>query len=1101
MLNLYCTPLTSDYHRELAQSIEKSIAAGVRTYLIVPEQQTVESESDLSYRLPPDAPLYFEVTNFTRFANTTFRAIGGIGGETCDKSRRALIMWRTLTELSPVLSMTESGREVSSGLVDTAMRAVSEMQSEGITPELLAEAASRSLGESQRRLSAKLRDVSKIYSLYKKLLSEKYSDSQDELELAMKKLSERGDFLRGAHIFVEGFTSFTEPQYRLLATLAERCSVDVILPLPKALRDSFEYTETRSALERLKAHARRKSVDVRQIFTDGRRPEQSEVISELANRIWRKNTEFDNNSLQNNGEIRIFEASTPYEECDFICADIKRRIMEGAAYGDIAVILGGTSELKGILESSMLRRSIPAFLSEGRDLSSFEAIKLIYTAYSVILSDFRREDVITYAKCSLGSIPREDCDEFEIYVNTWQISGRRFTDGMLWNMNPRGYTAKREATDSEKLIRINNTREAIVSTLLSFKEDTDSASTVRAHAEALYAFLRRIGLEDALRAKAEKLGLLGEGGYAEEYSRLWGLICNALDTLVEVSGDMPSSRESFLGQLKILFSSTSISSIPQRADEVTVGSMDMLRLYGKKHVYIVGTTAGSIPAAPTDSSYFSEKDKLILGEIGLALEPQLEIKNARESFIISRAISYANETVTFSYSRTNTKFKGVERSPVINAVTELVSGVPRTVISELPTEERLWFAEDALGVSPERAPDSYGSVREALVRTGYSDRLAVVEGSISAGRAELGEDIRREIYGRSVSLTETRINSFTSCPLSYFCRFVLKLSEEKSAVFDASGVGSFVHAILESFFETLSASNTDAETLTPEERLALTRRAAEGYVRELGESLSEGNIAARVKVERLSRAAYPIVEGLCDELRASAFRPKFFELPIGMGDGPEAITVKAEDGSTVKVYGVVDRVDSYTDEGKTYLRVIDYKTGQKDFSPEDIDRGENLQMFLYLKALVESKNEDFRARLGLRPGERAIPAGVIYVKTSVSDVEVAFPDDGAAIDKAKSEIEREGMVSSDESIVAAMGLRYTPLFSKRTPDRIPDSKRHLTFDAAGWDSLMTRVERSLAAVASRMRSGDVSASPTENKKKKTHCEYCEFKPICRNAVI
>jgi len=158
-------------------------------------------------------------------------------------------------------------------------------------------------------------------------------------------------------------------------------------------------------------------------------------------------------------------------------------------------------------------------------------------------------------------------------------------------------------------------------------------------------------------------------------------------------------------------------------------------------------------------------------------------------------------------------------------------------------------------------------------------------------------------------------------------------------------------------------------------------------------------------------------------------------------------------------------------------------------------------MFLYLKSLVESDSPAFRERLGLAEGERAIPAGVIYVKTSVSDVKVKTPDDEAALALAKSSITREGMVMDDERVIEAMNLRYTPLYSARTPTSIPESKRNLLYSEEGWEELMETVEKSLLSVADRMRSGDVSPIPKEDSRGKTRCESCHYKPICRSAVI
>ena len=158
--------------------------------------------------------------------------------------------------------------------------------------------------------------------------------------------------------------------------------------------------------------------------------------------------------------------------------------------------------------------------------------------------------------------------------------------------------------------------------------------------------------------------------------------------------------------------------------------------------------------------------------------------------------------------------------------------------------------------------------------------------------------------------------------------------------------------------------------------------------------------------------------------------------------------------------------------------------------------GANLQMFLYLKALVESENEKFRASLGVGEGGRLIPAGVIYVKTSVRDLKVDTPDDSIASEAVKSAQGREGMILDDPEVISAMTLKYSPVYSKRTPDKIAKTKEKFLYTEEGWGDIMHTVEDSVCRVADGIRSGVMDADPKEHKGK-SPCDYCNFKPVCR----
>ena len=1103
MLRILKSSLAAVGRLTIAEDIAKRAVDRHKMILIVPEQQTVMAESETFRMLPPDAPLYFEATNFTRLANTTFRTLGGLSGEYCDKSKKALIMWRALTELSPLLTLTRGRREISSGLVEQAMAAVGDMQSKGISSEELSALLSSDAIREDKRLEGKVADLAAIYSLYKRLLGERYADTGEDALVMLEKLRETPDFLTDTEIFIEGFTSFTEPQYKLIALLAARTSVTVHLPLPKGREEHFEYTEIAHAMEKLKTAARRANADIKVEAIDGRRATASEALSMIGDELWRKTPVIDKISLQNPDELRIFEAQTPFEECDFLCADIARRVIGGASYRDFAVVARHADGYNGILDTAFKKAGIPAFLSYGNDTASFEAIKLIYTAYSIVISGFMREDVLTYAKCGLSGISREECDEFEVYVNKWQINGKRFTDDTVWNMNPLGYTARRPDGTDDLLARIHRTRIRLISPLSDFVARASAARTVREHARVLVEFLVKIGLEASLDARADKLDALGESEFAEDNRRLWDVICRALDTLVEVGEDTDTDTEGFLAQLKTVFASTDLGRIPSFVDEVTVGSADMLRLYGKKHVYLLGVNAGEFPAAVSDSTYFSDRDKATLSGLGLAIEPELEIKNAREMFIFSRVFSYASESVTLLYTCCNTQFKAIEKASVIDRIGKLTGGTVAPIsISSLPVGERIWTPEAALRITRESEPIEYDGIREALIASGYRDKLTISEGDITNGRSHLGQDVCSELYGDRMSMSSTRLDSYVGCPFGYFCKYTLSLSEESRAEFDASSIGTFIHSILESFFRGLEERGEAPDSLSHEERVKLTEDAAKKYIASLGENVTESSALTRIKIKRLCRAAMPVVDGLCEEFSQSKFKPRFFELAIRRGaDTPSPVRVTAPDGTEVTVYGFIDRVDTYKSGNNVYVRVVDYKTGQKDFSPDDMEKGENLQMFLYLESILKSENRAFLDRIGVCEGDRLVPAGVIYVKTSVSDVRVDKPDDAIAERAVMAAQEREGMVIDDAEAIAAMGLPYTPLYSARTPDKIPDSRRKYMYDEQGFENIMETVEGCVGTVAQRIRKGDVSPMPKDTGSGASYCTYCKFKPICRKAII
>ncbi len=1098
MLNIIKSGFCAPGHDRIKEEILSRVLQGQKVLLIVPEQQTVLAEAEMADFLPSSAPLNFEVTNFTRLANSTARVLGGISGEYCDKTKKSLLMWQALTELSPMLS-TAVSKQVNEGLVSRYLNATAQLNAFNIGAKELENAAeSENLEDS--RLKAKLLDLCSVYSLYKRLVKEKYADASDDCQIMLDKLRANPDYLKGSYVYLEGFTSFTEPQYSILGELSARLSVTVLFGISKVCEDSFEYTEVRAALERLKRAARLSGSDIK-IYTEATPKNPESQISKSADLLWRNYGIFDNLCLQNPEEIRIFEAETPYDECDFIASDIKRRVMQGDKYCDFAIVARSAEKYTGILDTALSREGIPAFVSKHTDLSSFESIKLIYTAYAAIRSGFSRETVISYAKCSPSGISRDECDELEYYVEKWQISGAKFTDGKLWNMNPDGYTTIWRDSSREKLVKINEIKDRLITPLYAFSKQISRAKTVEDHARCLVDFLTEIKLPDALAKKAVELEYMGEHTYATEIEGLWKIICDALDTMVEVAGSSVADAEAFLGQLKICFANIDIAKIPAFVDEVTVGSADMLRLYGRKHVYLMGVNAGEFPGNVTENSYFTEKDKETLAKLGLSFTPELETKGARELYIFARAYTYATESVTLSYSVKDTKYKARQRDGVIAKLISLFSdSLCVRKISDLDLKSVVWSSESAINNFSKVKKAEKSALEEALLEVGKGEMIAKIKQPITNEKMSLDPSVIGADTTRPLPLTQSRIDSFNSCPLSYFCRYTLKLSPEEIAELDARNIGTFIHAILENAFSEIARKNIDTATLSKEDRIELTERAAKKYLEELGED-SQSSSITKIKLARLLRATTPIVDGLCDEFAFSGFKPKFFELAITEAgdDTPDPVKVTSPRGREVSIFGFIDRVDTYKKDGDVYVRVVDYKTGTKKFSPDDIAKGKNLQMFLYLKSIIDSKNPEFLNRLEVEG--RVIPAGVIYLKTALTDTRIDSPDDTLAEEAVKAAQGREGMVLDDSEVLSAMGLEYTPVYDSKKPDKPASSKKNLLFTEQSLDALMDEAILAVGNVADGITEGNIKAEPRIEKGGATKCESCEFKPLCRAAVI
>ena len=1088
--------------RELVKSrIADLCKNGRRAFLIVPEQDTVSSENEMADFLPANAPLFVEVTNFTRFSDVIFRTQGGATEKNSDPVKRALVMWKTLTELSPVLEASSRCGEVSHGSVSKMLTTVKQLQSFAISPQSLAD-AEIAVAERKEdgRLRAKLADVSKIMILYNSLMEEKLSSAEDEILVAVKKLTEADEnFLQDTEIFIEGFTSFTEPQYRMISALAKRCNVTVSLILPKASFESYEYTETRDTHKKIYSLANKLGIDVRLEKRDGRSEAGSLLLSEVTDLIWKSNGKIDEDALIDTESLRIFEAENTYDECDFIAADIRRRVMEGADYSDFGVIARNAESYRGIIDVSFKKAAIPFFLSQKTDVSSFEAIKLIYSALAAVSGGFARADVIAYAKCSLSGLDRELADELELYAEKWQINGKRFTDGVTWNMNPSGYSERRSERDEEKLLRIDSARNTIITPLTLLAEGISNAKTVKEHATALVDFLVALDVEKKLKIKSEEDRLLLGG--ANETERIWKTICSALDSLCDILGDTKATPETFYCLLKITFSETNIGKIPAFAEEVVIESANIARMRDKKHVYIIGANAGVFPASADDDSFFTDKDKITLSALGLPIEADSSLKGAQELYYFTRSLSFAKKSATITYSKADASFKASAPSDAILRIKALTKDAitPKST-ANLTSSDKTYSPDYAVEHISTLDPE-YEEIKRALTDLGYEDKLRVSEGEVKNAALKLSKDAVDSIYGQNMSMSQSKLELFVKCPMNYFCKYNVGLNENERAEFDSKNIGEFLHAVLENFFRKLKKMGSSISDISEEEKLSLIRNVADDYISRCFDGIPKTSMRLKTTVDKLTAYTKPIVDNLCDEFSDCEYEPTFFELDIDSreADKPDPIIFNTDTGRKVYIGGKIDRVDTLAKDDKIYVRVVDYKSGSKVFSPSDIERGLNLQMFLYLKAIVDTDKEEFIKTIDPDTEKKLIPAGVLYVKANVEDVKAEHNTPEDIFDAAKDTRRRLGMVLDDPDSLSAMHRDYTPLRFKTNGDLDSRAKKYL-YTEEDWERINKTIEDSVKSICNKMTEGSIDALPLKNNKGQSEaCKYCKFKAICRNA--
>lgn len=1047
--------------------LREALENGADCVVLVPEQQSLETERLLSETLGDGYNMHCEVLNFERLPNRVAREYGDLARTFIDDSGRDLLLSVVLERLSPRL--TEYGGVCADGdFIRKALSAIAAFKAAGVDADALDAAADRLRGSSAR-LAAKLSDLSLILRAYGDAFPEGLSDTYDALTQLAAELPDK-PFFAGKFVFVDGFYNFTGQEHAILDVLIPQSAETYIAFTADGGDDSGIFSKNQAAAARLAA-ANRPFADV--ILNDNYRA-RSAALRHLEARLWSEP------SPVFPGEpagVSVVECPDPFAQAEAVCNEVLRRVRAGSRYRDIAVTMRAPDGQSELIASMLEIHGVPAFVSVKKPVVTEPFFSFLLASLDIVCTDFSVPSVKKYIKSGFSGLGVRESDLLLRYVSMWSLRGRRSyeTD---WTMHPDGYRTGLNRRDASVLRLVNGARAQVCEALTALCEDfAADGLTVSRALRALFRHVESSGAPARLAAQAEALRSRGEEEAALRLSQLWDLFVGLCDQFHTVCPDAPVTPARFRELFRLAAEEKSVGTIPASLDAVTVGSAELLRAGNVRHLLVTDVNDGVFPAPPSDRSLFDSDELVALEGCGCAVGESADEQIETERFLFYAVASLPSESLTLLY--TNTDSLGARLRPSIGVlrVEALFPALQRRVFGRNPAD--LLFSRRSVAERLRLLPDP-APIRALLAEQGMPP---LPDGPISDPAAALSG------AGNIVRLTPSRMDTYTYCPFSYFGRYVLGLKSSEKASFARPEIGTFVHALLETFVQSRMQAGAFVPP-TAEEIDAEVERLTADYLAGLSAAPESAGRRFRYTFTKLKKTMKLLLQNLSDELENCAFVPAAFELKMGMGEDAEGLRYTTDAGTTVTLSGIADRVDLYKKGGKTYVRVIDYKTGTKVFDRSALENGLDLQMFYYLFAYCRAD----------RSGS-TLPAGVLYVPAKLPQFSVSGGESEEELARRTEKgFVRSGLLLADAEIVRAMDPagegRFLPARFKKDGSFYSGSS---VAELEQLGKLERQMERYIRQIGDRIAAGEMRVSPLVLDDNHNACTFCDMKPVCRLA--
>lgn len=1023
--------------------------------LMVPELISHDTERRLCRTAGDTASRFAEVLSFPRLAQRVAEQSGVFATPCLDNGGRILAMAAATRQLQSRLkayASVQTKPEFLKELVD----AVDEFKRCCITSVDLMNASKQTEGT----LAQKLEELSLILDGYEGICAQSRADPRDQMTWCLEQL-ENSDFA-GEHVFyIDGFPDFTRQHLAILNHLIVHAPLVVVgLNCDEQHTRELAFEKAADTVTQLIQCAKRAGVELR---IESLECKDDGLLSLCASLFQGKLPAAETLA----GRVFAVSADGVQAEVQAAADRVAELVRNGCRYRDISMVCADMVSYEDTVRMVFCRRGIPVYQSGTEDILRKTVISTVLSAMEAALGGFEQKTVLRYLKSILSPLDMDACDKLENYVITWGIRGSMFLK--TWDKNPDGLGKEWTQSAQDALDELNASRELALSPLEKLYKGFKNARNLHDQVQTLYIFLEQIGFAGRLEELEAQMDSAQEYREAQILGQLWEILLSALEQMDNILGSTVWEPEIFTRLLTLLLSQYTVGTIPPVLDAVTVGPVSAMRCQEAKHLLVLGADEGALPGYGGSQGLLTDQERVNLRRIGVPLTGGGEEGLQAEFAEIYGVFCGARESVWVSRSTPDGSY-------LYRRIAQVAGGELR--------------AEQSGGVGDAREIGACLAKwqDEALAKElGVEDWFADTRRRVEYSMGNISPEGIRRLYGNRLSLSASQVDRYAECRMSYFLKYGLRAQERKELTVDPAEFGTYVHDVLEHTAAEVM-ENGGFEAVCLEQTLKIARKYSDAYTAERFTQLDSQRLDYLFR--RNWRELEMVVEELWRELKDAQFRPAFFELAFGDQGAMPAIGVESK---SLQAYlrGFVDRVDIWKNGNQHYFRVVDYKTGKKDFDYCDVYNGVGLQMLLYLFAL-ESIGQEL---IGGQP----VAAGVQYfpARVPVVTADGRLTDEEAEKARRKEWI-RKGLLLNDEGSLHAMepSDEMQRLCCTRKKDGTLAGD---LADRGQLNLLKEYVFALLGKLVDEIASGNIEPNPYTRGTSHNACAYCPYGSICHES--
>lgn len=1043
MIEILSSPSAKLVNASILNSVKTLNDSAKEVYIVVPEMFTYTSEIQVMDYLDLESMINIKIISFQRMTEMVLSKDGGIKRQRIDDVGKALIIRKLMNE-NPDNFKLYKGMVDKDGFYSKLLNLIKEFKNSLIDPNTITEQAQYCETDL---LKEKLEEISLIYSGLEYALKNKYVDNEDRLNQLLETL-ENSNIFENKNVFFWQFSSFSKLEYNIIKMLIKnkaKITIGLIFRETDKIDNDFKITEkTKNEIEKISMECK---VDY---F-------EEELKGDLVP-----------------PEYKCIIGSSIEEEVSNVAGKIRLLIDKNVKLNDIAMIYS-QEEYKTQVKRVFNEYKMPVLINDKESLITTAVSSWIRNMLYVVIYGFKYENVIGFLKSCLNLFTSEEVQVFENYVLRKNIRGEMyFREKYFIDTN---YISEEEEFIVKKIrLYIENGFKKLKSIN---KKQQPLIELIGEFFDALKSF-QFIEMIDRFLDELEKEELFKE---IEIVEQSYSAVVDIIDQMVDTLSEEKMTLQEFTSLLESGFKQKKIGAIPQGNNQIILSSLEEGLSGNYKWIFFLGANSEQMPRAKKVQGLLSDSELSEIKNIELNTRKILDLEECHNLY---KVLAMAEDGFVFSYSKISIDGKKQKPSTYIKQYNADILMTKKTWESRLDpmlyslgtiirnyVEYEKITEDDIKLLAKNKKNKSLKSKMDIILK---DESLDKEDFKISEAKARL-------IYKEPLELSVTRIHQMTKCEFAHFIKYGISPRERVVATIEPKELGSLLHSFVENFSEELKSTPQIVDDFTQEEVLKMADRLYQEKIDDFLDKESLESNRNNYLLGKLKRSAVTLGKLMIEQVKASEFNIYGQEVYFGKNsDLPEVNLSNNSYDAWIK--GQIDRVDFFEQDGKKYIRIIDYKSSGKVFSLSDNYNLIDVQLMTYMAAALSGN-------------ENAKPGGAFYLPLIEKPLSVEDNEMDKIDEMRQESYKMDGLAISEEDILKKMDVNISNKKSNiKLKGRGGITEKTNLFSEQEFNGLISHIKKEIGTQLNSLFEGSVKINPYIKENSDTGCKFCNYRSIC-----